>query len=130
MLLAMARQSFNAAPVHDAARLAEDAETLGNDLLKCFAAGLATVALRNDVALGKPSPQPRSTAVARRQAESGNIVTNIRHHLVQLNDCDRHVLRLLDGNADDDILVSQMMLLVAQKTLVIDRRTLQSYNQC
>jgi methyltransferase-like protein/2-polyprenyl-3-methyl-5-hydroxy-6-metoxy-1,4-benzoquinol methylase len=118
-LLATARQRLDAGPVHDAARLAADADILGNDILKCFATGTAEVSLRPSPFGTKSSKTPLATRVARRQAEAGNVVTNLRHHLAELNDLDRHVLRHLDGQRGEEHLVAALVDLVGNKTLVI-----------
>jgi methyltransferase-like protein/SAM-dependent methyltransferase len=118
-LVATARQHFTAAPVHDAARLAEDATVLGNDVLKCYAAGAANVRLRSNALPLKGSEKPMTTRIAQRQADGGNVVTNACHELVQLNDIDRQVLRHLDGARTSDQLLARLVELVNDQTLLV-----------
>ena len=44
--------------------------------------------------------RPRASSLARLQAESGLVVTNLRHQRVQLGALDHELLRHLDGNRD------------------------------
>jgi SAM-dependent methyltransferase len=46
------------------------------------------------------SDRPTASPLARYQAERGARVTNLRHEVVDLNDFNRHLLRLLDGTRD------------------------------
>jgi methyltransferase-like protein len=120
-LLAEARETLGLGPVHDVARLTKDAEILGDDVLKCFAAGVAEVRLRPTSSLSQADEGPLTTRVARRQAAAGNVVTNTRHVLVQLTDLDRHVLRYLDGQHDHDRLLARLLDLVNDNTLAVER---------
>jgi methyltransferase-like protein len=127
-LLSDARQCLNSGPVHDVARLAEDAETFGNDILKCVVTRLADVLLRPTAAVTKASQSPLTTRVARRQGDTGNVVTNTRHELAQLSDPDRHVLRHLDGIRTRNDLLDRLVDLVNDKTLTVQQegRTLET----
>src|SRR4029079_18034417 len=44
--------------------------------------------------------QPQTTALARRQAKTSNLVTNLRHEAIQLTDLQRHIAQYLDGHHD------------------------------
>jgi methyltransferase-like protein len=118
-LLAVARKTFAAGPVHDAARLAEDAEILASDLLKCIVAGAAEISVRRIASIATPDGAPMTTRVARQQAAAGSVATNTRHQLVQLIDLDRHLLRHLDGERNNDQLVTRLLELVNDKTLIV-----------
>lgn len=48
----------------------------------------------------EPGPRPRACRLARRQAESGPLVTNRLHQVVPLNDVQRAVLPWLDGHRE------------------------------
>jgi methyltransferase-like protein len=118
-LLATARRCLSSGPVHDAARLAEDAQTFGTNLLKCFAASTADLRLRPGWTACEPGGW-MTTRTARYQAERGIFVTNTTHSIVQLNDLDRHVVRHLDGECDEGQLLVVLMQLVADRILVVD----------
>jgi methyltransferase-like protein/SAM-dependent methyltransferase len=118
-LLPTARQRLQDGPVHDAGGLNEDAMILGDDVLRCFTAGAIEVRLRPTPMSTKVSDNPVTMHVTRRQAHAGNVVTNTRHALVKLNDLDRHVVRHLDGNRDEDDLLSVLLELVSDNILVV-----------
>jgi len=44
--------------------------------------------------------KPKAARWARSQARAGRYVTNLRHDFIALNDVDRHILILMDGNRD------------------------------
>jgi len=66
-------------------------------LLGCHQAGIVELNASDAKYTTQVDERPRTTRYARRQAESGNFVTNIRHGLSRLNDVDRAIVRRLDG---------------------------------
>lgn len=66
-------------------------------LLDCHRAGIVELNADDAKYATQVDQRPRTTSYARRQAESGNIVTNLRHAQLRLNDVDRAVVRRLDG---------------------------------
>jgi hypothetical protein len=46
------------------------------------------------------SEKPTASPLARYQAARGGRVTNLRHEVIELNEFNRHLLRLLDGSRD------------------------------
>lgn len=61
----------------------------------------------------------RTTAIARHQAASASQVTNRRHETVTLNDLQRHILGLLDGQNSRDMILDRLVELVASGALSI-----------
>jgi methyltransferase-like protein len=74
------------------------AEFLAENMVQCFsqrAIQFFPVALPLPA---DPGEQPRGFRIARLQAEKETRVTSVLHELVQLNDFDRQLLQLADGN--------------------------------
>ncbi|MFO1322770.1 MAG: methyltransferase regulatory domain-containing protein [Burkholderiales bacterium] len=98
---------------------AQDTEYVNSDMLRCFAAGLVELRLEPPsvtVAIGE---RPRAIALARLQAARGNIVTNLRHELVNLDELSRQLLCHLDGERDGAALRDALADLMAKEVLLI-----------
>jgi methyltransferase-like protein/SAM-dependent methyltransferase len=103
----------------DSRRAAQETETLGNDLVKCYVSGLAQFCVSPSRFVTVVSERPESSRLARRQAESGAVVTNLAHALFRLDDLDRHVLRHADGAKDTVALTETLHQLVESGELII-----------
>jgi len=81
---------------------APGAETglLAVPLLQCFMAGMVELNLQPPRFVMEVSERPLASPLARLQAQNSDRVTNLRHHIVPLNDLDRQVLQYLDGGHD------------------------------
>ncbi len=64
------------------------------------------------------SGKPRASDWARRQAERGPGVTNLRHERVRLGPLQSHILRLLDGTRDRGALLAELEMRVLAGELV------------
>ncbi len=73
------------------------AEDWHRGLLGCHQAGIVELNASDAKYTTQVDERSCTTGYARRQAESGNFVTNRRHALLRLNDVDRVVVRRLDG---------------------------------
>jgi methyltransferase-like protein len=73
------------------------AQELTDFLLRLCASQLATLRSRESIAALTPGERPEASAVARKQAESSTLVTNLYHEEIKLELTARHLLRLLDG---------------------------------
>lgn len=71
-----------------------------------------------------PGPRPKASPLARRQAESSNQVTNLRHETVTLSDFERHVLRHLDGTHGTDELLPILEKLTEADELQVEKEGL------
>jgi hypothetical protein len=69
----------------------------------------------------EPGERPSASALARRQALSGVLVTNRRHESFDLARFDRQLLALLDGQRRRSELADALDALVAEGTLTIQR---------
>ena len=74
-------------------------------VLDCFAADIAELRLDEQRYVTRPGARPSSTRLARVQAATGPVVTNLRHETVTMVDISRSTLRLLDGSRDREQLV-------------------------
>lgn len=64
-----------------------------------------------------PGERPVASPLARRQAQDGKLVTNLRHEQINLGDAERQALLLFDGTADRARLTDRLGELVAQGVL-------------
>jgi len=55
-----------------------------------------------------PGDRPVASPFARRQAQAGNTVTNLRHEQINLGDAERQALMLLDGTVDRSALADKL----------------------
>ncbi len=69
-------------------------------VLRAVISGLVDIHQFEPALAGSVSDRPEGSPVARRLAELGPMVANLRHRLVQLVELDRLVLTLLDGQND------------------------------
>lgn len=105
----IARERLTAAGLADAsASPAQDAETLGADILSCYAAGIVELRAEPPRLTTEVSERPHADAYARLQATAGRQVTNRRHELVGLDELSRQLMPHLDGTADHAALLETM----------------------
>jgi methyltransferase-like protein/predicted O-methyltransferase YrrM len=99
-----------------------DSERVGVSLLQFLTAGglrVIEVTTRPlSVAAAVPE-KPITSAVARRQAERGEVVTTARHESFQAPDFEREVLRHLDGTRDHPAIASKLMERVKEGILKV-----------
>jgi SAM-dependent methyltransferase len=74
-----------------------DAGTFAEGLLSCYLNGMLEVRTADPPLALVPGEAPTASAYARREAEAGQQVTNLKHRVVQLTPFERLVLRQLDG---------------------------------
>ena len=82
-------------------RVAADADDLGAALLRASIGGALELRAHNPRFATHPGEQPKSSAIARHQLETGNRVSTLLHGIVQIDDdLGRLLLLLLDGTRD------------------------------
>ena len=69
-------------------------------ILKAVISGLVDIHVFEPELAERVSERPEASPVARRLAETGPVVANLRHRLVHLTELDRLVLPYLDGRND------------------------------
>jgi SAM-dependent methyltransferase len=86
-----------------------DRATLGYALLGAYAANLLHLHACPPRLVTKPGAHPTASRLARHQAAQGDLVTNLRHRSVRLeDDLARRLVTLLDGTRDRAALVAAM----------------------
>jgi methyltransferase-like protein/SAM-dependent methyltransferase len=123
-LLAVARSRLHPGAPPDPATLARDVHLLGEGLLQCYtsaSSGLVELSTGPPCFAPAVSERPVASPLARLQAAAGATVTNLRHETVVLSECNRQVLRHLDGSRDRDALLDVLAGLAAQGVLVVQQ---------
>jgi SAM-dependent methyltransferase len=88
---------------------AADREALCDALLRCFAANLAQLHVHPPALTTTPGERPEASALARHQARAVDMVTNLRHVSVRIeDDLGRELVTLLDGTRDRAALVAEL----------------------
>jgi protein-lysine methyltransferase-like protein len=98
-------------PAGDTVRenLDEQLESLNEILLRSFCAGVIDVDAFPPRLTASISERPEASLLARKQAETGPLLTNLRHCTVVLDDpITQRLLTLLDGRRTIDQLVSDL----------------------
>lgn len=101
----------------DPATYARDEAQLANEMMQCYGVGVIELRLRPPNLCPTISARPLASPLARLQVERGRQLTNLRHEPVLLDEANRQVLRLLDGNRDRDALVAAMVRLAKDGAL-------------
>lgn len=87
----------------------DDVRSFGERMLSGLAARVIELRVAQPRLTGVPSSRPLASPLARRQAEHGATVTNLRHEPVNLTDIARRMLPLLDGTHDVEALVAAVL---------------------
>src|SRR5262249_38726655 len=120
-LLRAARGRLGLDTSPNAVGLAQDAQSLGRDLLQGFSANLVKLHLHRPSFVRILTERPVASPVVRLQAVAEPRVTNVGHSLVQLNDFERQVAIHLDGSRDQTALVDALMDVVAKGDLRVQQ---------
>ncbi len=83
---------------------------LGGDLLRAFATATTLVSFHTHppAVATHPGERPKTTALARLEAQTGVEVTNLYHDVLSLDPFDRYLVQLLDGSRDRTMIVQEM----------------------
>jgi methyltransferase-like protein/SAM-dependent methyltransferase len=94
-----ARAKLDGEAIPDAATRAADKQHVGQALLKFYtiARNVVDIRLRPLRVTKQPGPKPLARGLARWQAKSGRLATNLRHEFVYVDEFGRQVLLRLDG---------------------------------
>ena len=120
-LLNTARSRLTPVLIQDGETYARQAQVLGADFLTSFTANLVELHVHKANFVTHASDHPMADALAREQAKTGGRVTNRRHEATNLDEFNRHVLRLLDGSRDREAIVDGLVNLVTSGTLVVQQ---------
>jgi len=119
-LLTLAIEKLAPGPVLlGADRYRQEAMRIAHPLLNCYGTGHVDVFVEQfpfSVELGE---YPEASPLARHQAIHSNSVTTLAHSTTQLNDLERRLLPLVDGQHNQAMLVSALRADVEDKRLVL-----------
>jgi hypothetical protein len=94
-------------PVDGASQLAGHRKDLSGILFQAVFTGHVGIHKEPPKLATRVSRKPEASVIARKQAETGFMITNLRHRLIKLEDDKvRRFLRLLDGTRDIDDLTA------------------------
>ena len=86
-----------------------DAPTVCDALLRAYAANLVALHVHPPPLTTTPGDTPSTTALVRHQGGIGDVVTNLRHTSVRIeDDLGRHLVTLLDGTRDRAALAADL----------------------
>lgn len=85
-----------------------DAEALANSLMTCVANGIAHLSSRRYPCAIEVGETPSASRLSRFQAETGEVVTNLRHETVRIQDWHRPLLAELDGRKSREDLATRL----------------------
>jgi methyltransferase-like protein len=105
-------------PATQAAQRERLAEVLAKNLVHCFAQRAVTFYTSPPTITSRVSERPRSSAVARLQAESSARVTSLLHELVMLNEVDRQLVRMANGERTHADLRAELDRLIREGKLI------------
>ncbi len=94
---------------------------LRSGLLRCYDQKRVELCTRPPSFVGHVSNAPVASALARVQARTGNMVTNMRHESGQLNEFGREVICLLDGVHDRAAIIEELMRALSENRITIKR---------
>ncbi len=93
--------------------------TLASSLMACLGARLVDAWVHPPKPLPPVGEKPVASSLVRAQARLGNMVSNFRHEQVLLDDAERHLIRLLDGQHDRKTLIDNLRFALASGAMVI-----------
>jgi methyltransferase-like protein/SAM-dependent methyltransferase len=110
-LRTLARRRLDDGSPDDPVLARADTQTLRKALLTAYARPgepLVELSLRPPAFATEAGERPVASALARLQAESNHLVTNLRHERVSLNKLEHQLLPLLDGTRDQPALLAAL----------------------
>jgi methyltransferase-like protein len=113
----------------DPRQVAEDTNVIAVGLLNCYM-GSDLIELHGmPVTFARQAgDKPTALHLARLQAQKSATATNRRHEVVRLNDLDRHLVPLLDGNHDKKALVAELTKVAQSGALNVQKDGLTIYD--
>lgn len=104
--------------------LPQDAYVLAANMLRAFGYSTQLAELHSFVPAAlapEPGERPTASTIARIQARDDVFVTTLWHQRLRLDDFERSLIQLLDGAHDEPALVAEMMALVEQGVLSVQK---------
>jgi methyltransferase-like protein/2-polyprenyl-3-methyl-5-hydroxy-6-metoxy-1,4-benzoquinol methylase len=94
-------------------------KTLASSLMMFLGAGLVDAWVHPPQSLSRLQERPIASRVARLQARQGGSASNGRHQQVALDDTERHLIAILDGEHDREALIESLHDAFASGAMVI-----------
>ena len=94
-------------------------KTLASSLMTFLCAGIAHAWVHPPKPLSPLGEKPLASSLARAQARRGELVSNFRHEQVKLDDTERHLIALLDGEHDREALIENLRSAFSGGAMVI-----------
>jgi len=98
----------------DAPIVDDDDKSFGDRMLNGYAARVVELRVAAPRLAVVPSERPVGSPLARLQAETGTMLTNLRHEPVDVPELPRRMLMLLDGTRDFEALVADIVKLARE----------------
>jgi methyltransferase-like protein len=95
-------------------------KALASSLMMFLGAGLVHAWVHPPPELSQLQERPVASPVARLQARQGTLVSNGHHHQVMLDDTERHLIAILDGEHDREALIDSLRDAFASGAMVIE----------
>ncbi|MEZ6091646.1 MAG: hypothetical protein R3C05_27255 [Pirellulaceae bacterium] len=123
-LLSAARASLSADAVvlQNASEFEQDRQTLAENLLQSFIAGVIELHTIPASYVGEVSDVPEACPLARYQATQGEAIATRRHQLLPLDPLTQHLVQHLDGATSHQGLLDRMVAYVAQSDVVLQHQ--------
>ena len=94
-------------------------QTLASSLMTFLGAGLVHAWVHPPKPLSSIGEKPLASSLARAQARRGKIISNFRHEQVMLDDTERHLIGLLDGEHNRQALIDNLRSAFSGGSMVI-----------
>lgn len=114
--------------IADAEKIEALKRSLATNLIHMTVSGLIELQYNPSLFTTQPPEYPKTSGVARMQAESTNRLTSVRHETAVLDDLTKHLTPLIDGTRTRDQLVQELKRLVEEGKLVIQQKGEKSGN--
>ena len=115
--------------VDDPKQVAEDIQTVAVGLLNCYMSSDLVELHGAPISFPrKAGDKPTALPWARIQATKSGIVTNRRHEVIRLNDLDKQLIPLLDGEHDRATIVEKLGVVAANGALNVQKDNITLYD--
>jgi methyltransferase-like protein/SAM-dependent methyltransferase len=121
-LSAAARARLDPQGQPDEVAAGRDAHTMASSFQSLYALGFIELGVRELPTSPPLSDRPVASPLVRLQAQRGQLVTNLRHRSVGVNELERRALEYLDGHHDRSQLLEIMEGFVANGSLVVRKK--------
>jgi methyltransferase-like protein len=113
----------------DPKQVVEDNQVIAVGLLNCYMSSDLVELHGVPITFSrKPGDKPKALAWAQLQAQKMGVVTNRRHEVIRLNDLDKHLIPLLDGQHDKAAIVDKLASVALAGALNVQKDNITLYD--